>query len=97
MIDFLLDYGIDKDILDILNKKYSTELFDLSCNKKEIVKIIKYLRDIGVTNIEELLIYETWLFYKTFDFVKEGITKFDVNELVTRINDNYEEIGIILS
>ena len=43
MIDFLLDCGIDKDTLDILNKKYSTELFDLSCNKKEIVKIIKYL------------------------------------------------------
>ena len=48
-------------------------------------------------DIDELLTYETWLFYKTLDFVKERITKFDVNELVSKINSNYEEIGIILS
>ena len=97
MIDFLLDCGINKDTINELNKKYPTELFDLSCNKKEIVKIINYLRDIGVIDIDELLTYETWLFYKTLDFVKERITKFDVNELVSKINSNYEEIGIILS
>ena len=97
MIDFLIECGIDHDTLEVMNGKYPTELFDLSCNKKEIFKIIEYLRSIGINNIDELLIYETWLFYKTFDFVKGAISRFDIFELVARINDNHEDIGIILS
>ena len=97
MIDFLIECDIEHDTLEVMNSKYPAELFDLACNKNEIVKIIKYLRSIGINNIDELLIYETWLFYKTFDFVKDSFSKFDVLKLVSKINENYEEIGIILS
>ena len=40
-----------------------TAIFDLSCNPKDSVEIIKYMRNIGVTNIDELLIYRIDIFF----------------------------------
>ena len=57
---------------------------------------ISKCEDYNVDNINKSF-KEILLDSSLLDFVKEGITKFDVNELVTKINDNYEEIGIILS
>lgn len=95
MIDFLKDCYISNDTLKIMNEKYPAELFDLNCNKKEIVKIINYLRSIGVSNIDELLIYETHLFYKTKSWIESRFSNYNINELVSKINENYEEIEII--
>lgn len=97
MLDFLKECGISDTTINLLNQKYPAELFDLNCNKKEIIKIIDYFRNIGINNIDELLIYETMIFYKTFDFIKDKFSKYDFLDLVSKINDNYEEIEIILS
>lgn len=49
-----------------------TAIFDLSCNPKDSVEIIKYMRNIGVTNIDELLIYRIDIFFLTFEqFIKD--------------------------
>lgn len=95
MIDFLKDCNVDDDTLEEMYKKYSTELFDLNCNKREIVKIIEYLRNLGITNVSDLLVYETGLFYKSLNWIENKFSSIDTVDLVSKINDNYEEIEII--
>lgn len=95
MIDFLKDCHIDDEIIEEMNKKYDVDLFDLNCNKVEIIKTINYLRDIGINNINDLLLYETDLFYKTKDDVENMFCNYDINDFISKINNNYEEIEIM--
>ena len=97
MIDFLLDCGIDKDTLDILNKKYSTELFDLSCNKKEIVKIIKYLRDIGISSLYLLFDMHPYLLNKDAFEIRNYVNdRINRGELLEDIVDDIESNPYII-
>lgn len=95
MIDFLRDCDISEDTIDELYDLYSFQLFDLSCNSDEIIKIIDYLRSIGIVNIEDLLINKTDIFYKTKKWIEDKISKYNIDEFVSKVNDNYDEIEII--
>lgn len=95
MIDFLLECNISEETLDELYDMHSFQLFDLSCNSEEIIKIINYLRNIGIVNIEELLINETELFYKSKKWIESKISKYNISDFVSKVNNNYEDIEII--
>ena len=48
MIDFLKNAGINNDVLvEMIKNNDETAIFDLSCNPKDSVEIIKYMRNIG--------------------------------------------------
>ena len=67
MIDFLKNAGISNDVLvEMIKNNDETSIFDLSCNDEDAIEIIKYMRNIGVTNIDELLIYRIDIFFLTF-------------------------------
>lgn len=95
MVDFLSKYNLDSSTIEEMKKRDPGELFDLSCNEKEIKKIIDYLRSIGIENIDELLLYETELFFRTANFVEKKFSVYNIPVVVQRINDNYEEIEMI--
>ena len=58
MIDFLKDANITDDtIIEIMKNNNEASLFNLSCNDEDAIQIINYMRGIGITNIDELLIY----------------------------------------
>ena len=70
-------------------------LFNLSCNHEDAIQIINYMRGIGITNIDELLIYRIDIFFITFEQFIKRLSKFNVPILVNLINDNYANIDII--
>lgn len=93
MIDFLKNYGIsDKTIEELKRTQSPSFLFDLNCNEEECVKIINYLREIGINNIDELLLYESEIFFKTKKNVEIAFLNCDKEELVELINEDASNI-----
>ena len=96
MIDFLKNVGISNDVLvEMIKNNDETAIFDLSCNDEDAIEIIKYMRNIGVTNINELLIYRIDIFFLTFEQFIKRLSKFNIPALVNHINDDYANIDII--
>ena len=96
MIDFLKDANITDDtIIEIMKNNNEASLFNLSCNDEDAIQIINYMRGIGITNIDELLIYRIDIFFITFEQFIKRLSKFNDPILVNLINDNYANIDII--
>ena len=96
MIDFLKDANFTDDtIIEIMKNNNEASLFNLSCNDEDAIQIINYMRGIGITNIDELLIYRIDIFFITFEQFIKRLSKFNVPILVNLINDNYANIDII--
>ncbi len=93
MIDFLKEINFnDEDIKKIVEYNTKSTLDNLSCNNINCLKIINYLKEIGVKNIVDLLTYEIDVFLLTFtDFIKK-IRFFNVPVFVDAINDDYSVI-----
>lgn len=96
MIDFLKAAGISNNVLvEMIKNNTETSIFDLSCNDEDAIEIIKYMRNIGITNIDELLIYRIDIFFLTFEQFIKRLSKFNIPALVNHINDDYANIDII--
>ena len=96
MIDFLKDANItDNTIIEMMKNNNEASLFNLSCNDEDAIQIINYMRGIGITNIDELLIYRIDIFFLTFEQFIKRLSKFNVPVLVNLINENYANIDII--
>lgn len=95
MLDFLKECNISSNSIDrLLKEKYPSELYDLESNKKECTKIINYLKEIGITNIEELLVNKTELFYKTKRYIENKLSRYDQKIYVNLISDDYNKIDL---
>lgn len=96
MIDFLKNVGISNDVLvEMIKNNDETAIFDLSCNEEDAINIIKYMRNIGITNIDELLIYRIDIFFLTFEQFVKRLSKFNIPALVNLISEDYTNIDII--
>lgn len=96
MIDFLKAADISDDVLiEMIKNNDETAIYDLSCNDEDAIEIIKYMKNIGITNIEELLTYKIDIFFLTFEQFIKRLSKFNIPALVNHINENYANIDII--
>ena len=95
MIEFLNNFNLRKDTIEKLLEKETPELFDLNSNEEECIKIIEYLRNIGINCVDELLIYRIDLFYNSKYEVEKEFRKYNINELVSEINNDYTKIDEI--
>ena len=96
MIDFLRKYGIPEEVLvEIARNNDETLLYNLSCNTKNIGRILPYMVSIGIKNINNILIYKAEIFTLTFsEFIKK-ISKFNIPVFVETINNDYTKIDLI--
>ena len=93
MLDFLQKENISNETIDIIyNKLPSNVIETLIDNEEECLKIIKLLKSIGIKNIEDLLIYETYIFLKLSGRVADSIKEHDINTLVNDINEDYSSV-----
>ena len=89
MIDFLKNENILEETISYLNKYYdNTSLMNLYYNKSDCIKIIKYMKSIGINNIDQLLMYKLDLFVKSFEYFHELISKFNISDIVELINND---------
>ena len=64
MISFLEKCGISTLVINEIEKNNSSaNLYNFSCNKEEILKILGYLKELGVCCIDELLIHRINIFF----------------------------------
>ncbi len=89
MIEFLKDVVDDITILKILNNNTEASIFDLSCNKNNCLEIIKYMKEIGIEVIDDLLVYRLDWFLINKEEVVKRFSKYNIPVVVKLINDDY--------
>jgi len=94
MIDFLLINGIKLETIKEISKN-SANVFDLESNKDECIKIITFFRFIGIKNIDDILLNNLGIFFKTKDEIVKRFSKYNVETLVEKINLDPNNIDVI--
>lgn len=96
-MNYLKKYGLNnEDIKDIENNLDDMDINLLYVNEDKVIDIIDYLVSIGFTNIKDLLMYKTNLFYIKLDVIKARIDK-DKDNIINEINNdvNYlDKVGL---
>lgn len=96
-MNYLKKYGLNnEDIKDIENNLDDMDINLLYVNEDKVIDIIDYLVSIGFTNIKDLLMYKTNLFYIKLDVIKARISK-DKDNIINEINNdvNYlDKVGL---
>lgn len=94
MIDFLEDY-VSFDTMKKMENLFPSQLFNLNCNQKECIKIIDFFKELGINNIDDLLVNRIELFFETRKDLEDRFLRYNVPTLVEKINNDYMEIDII--
>ena len=96
-MNYLKKYSLsNEDIEDIENNLDDMDINLLYVNEDKVIDIIDYLVSIGFTNIKDLLMYKTNLFYIKLDVIKARIDK-DKDNIINEINNdvNYlDKVGL---
>ncbi len=97
MLQFLKDIGIsDITILKMINNNSEDILYDLECDQVNCLEVIKYLQELNIQVIDDLLINEIGMFFKTKEYLVNKFSKFNISEIVDDINDDYIAIESVL-
>ena len=93
MLDFLKVAKISDTTIDYMYNNFSSnDIMSLSDNANECLKIILYLKTLGIIPIEDLLVNETYIFLKLYNRVENTLSKYDILTLVDDINNDYTTI-----
>lgn len=88
-MDFLLNYGISKETIDLIIKGNDPFFIENFIYEKDLViKNIIYLRTIGVKVVSELLVLRTDLFLTPENDLKQKFKRFDTNKVAELINND---------
>lgn len=83
---YLKKYGLSlNDIKEIEESLDDMDLNLLYVNEDKVISILDYLVSIGFTNIKELLMYKSNLFYIKLDVIIDRISK-DKENIIKEIN-----------
>ena len=97
-MDFLKKYELtDEDINIIKNNNYENIINVIIYNKNNVCEIIDYLLSIGieVPTLAQMLSDRLDLFIQPIDYIKDAFDKFNVDNLVTIINDDIANLKFI--
>ncbi len=85
---YLKKYGLSlNDIKEIEETLDDMDLNLLYVNEDKVISILDYLVSIGFTNIKELLMYKSNLFYIKLDVIIDRISK-DKENIIKEINED---------
>lgn len=85
-VDFLYELGIGEDtVKSIIDYNGQGIVLSFLSNKDNIINIIHYFSDIGIFNIDSLLIYKVDLFLEDLSLIKKKIT----SDMVDLINNDF--------
>lgn len=85
---YLKKYGLSlNDIKEIEESLDDMDLNLLYVNEDKVISILDYLVSIGFTNIKELLMYKSNLFYIKLDVIIDRINK-DKENIIKEINED---------
>lgn len=97
-MEFLEKYNLtDEDINIIKNNNYDDVLNVIIYNKNNVCEVIDYMLSIGIdkSTLAQILSDRLDLFIKPVDSIKERFNKFNLNNLVTIINDDIANLKFL--
>ena len=97
-MDFLKKYNIsDEDLNIIKNNNYEDIINIIIYNKNNVCDVIDYLLSIGIEipTLSQMLSDRIDLFLKSVDDIKTDFEKFNVDNLVTIINDDIANLKFL--
>ena len=88
-MNFLLDYGVDKNTIQKIkeNNEPSTVFYSLTL-KENVKEVINYLKSIKVEVIDTLLVNRLELFLLPVERIKERFESYNIEVLVQLINED---------
>ena len=85
---YLKKYGLSlNDIKEIEESLDDMDLNLLYVNEDKVISILDYLVSIGFTNVKELIMYKSNLFYIKLDVIIDRISK-DKENIIKEINED---------
>ena len=94
MTDYLVVAGISNKTIKQL-EDYDGLLFSLQSNKDEVIAICNYLRRIGIKDIDAIMLYKPYMFLETESSINYYFSKFNLEDIVNKINEDYENIDLL--
>lgn len=95
-MDFLKEYGIKNEVIDKMLNSYDPVLIDVFLfDEGNVRKVIEYFQSLGIKVIDDLLLYRIEIFSIDVEKLKQSIARFDQQELIRRINENYNTINCL--
>ena len=97
-MSFLMDYGLtNEDIEEIEKRNDEAVLKNVLLNKKNIMDIIEYLKDVGIniSVIKEMFIYQIGIFFRTKDEIKDVFDEYEMDSIIKSLNYDVNTIDLI--
>lgn len=94
-MEFLKDYVSDDVIEDIISNNKDIVINDLVYNQDNVVMILNYLQELGIKNINDILVEKIDFFFRNIDLVKEHFNRYDKDVIVKLINKDISNLDMV--
>jgi len=92
-MEYLEGLGISSEMIDELKDSTPEKLLELlETNKKLVSANVNYLKDLGINKYPEILVKYPDMFLMDNSNFKDVFAKYEVNDLIEKINKN---VGIV--
>lgn len=88
-MDFLLDYNISQETINMIKENHDDSMiFSILCFKDNVLNVISYLQSIHVSVIDSLLVNRLELFLIPVSLIQEHFENYNVSVLVQLLNED---------
>lgn len=88
MIDYLKEYITEEDF-NVINYNFKdVDVNNFSYYEQNIREVLDYLKNIGVSNFKDILLYRKDICLKNLDILKEEVNKINKNLIVYLFNND---------
>ena len=82
-------------IEDIISNNKDIVINDLVYNQDNVVMILNYLQELGIENINDILVEKIDFFFRDIDEVKEHFNRYDKDVIVKLINEDISNLDMV--
>jgi hypothetical protein len=97
-MDFLLEYGLTEEELDLVKKNNTTTVLkNIEMNKTNIKKVIDYLLELGITKetLKDLFVHQIGIFHRTKKELEQVFDEYEIDSIVKSLNYDVNTVDMI--
>ncbi len=94
-MDFLKDYVSDDVIGEIISNNKDIVINDLIYNRDNVILILDYLKELGIKDIDDILILKIDFFFRDIDDIKKHFERYDKDVIVNLINEDISNLDLV--
>ncbi len=93
MLNYLKEFDLSDEVIENILKSNDLNIIkNLELMKKNVKEVINYLYDLGVNNIENILLNRIDLFCLPLKLIKQNFTKLNEDMLVDILNNSVDDL-----